>query len=226
MTPEPREPAEPTDPGSRRRRWRSWRRAAERGTRALLDQLAEGDPDDQLRLGDLLTGLGRRAFGVLLFLAIPPSFIPGVAGVISSPIVVLVGVQLMGGLRRPWLPKWLAARGPHRSVLIKFDRWFAPWLARLEKAIKPRMTALLDRRMASILSGAILVLLGLLLALPIPLTNGIFGALLLLFALALLERDGALMIVAWVAGAISIAVFGVLSGNLAAMAARWIDLLV
>lgn len=205
-------------------RWR-WRRSSERGTRALLDQLAEGDPDDLLRLGDLLSGLGRRAFGVLLFLAIPPSFIPGVAGLISSPIVVLVGVQLVLGLRRPWLPKFLASRGPHRHVLIKFDRWFAPWLTRLEKLIKARMTALLDHRLASIVSGVILVLLGLLLALPIPLTNGLFGALLLLFTLALLERDGVLMLVAWIAGAASIAVFGVLSGNLAAMAARWLDVL-
>ncbi|HEX2082489.1 MAG TPA: exopolysaccharide biosynthesis protein, partial [Xanthomonadaceae bacterium] len=45
------------------------------------------------------------------------------------------------------------------------------------------------------------------------------------FALALLERDGALMLAAWITGAISVGVFGVLSGNLAAMAARWLDLL-
>lgn len=214
------------DDASRRSRWRRWRRAAGAGTRALLDQLAEGDPDDLIRLGDLMTGLGRRAFGVLLFLAIPPSLIPGVAGVISTPIVLLVGLQLMAGMRRPWLPRWLAARGPHRSVLIRFDRWFSPLLAKLERVVKPRMTVLLDHRLAAIVSGVLLVLLGLLLALPIPLTNGIFGGLLLLFALALLERDGAMMAVAWIAGAISVAVFGVLSGNLAAMAARWVDVLI
>lgn len=211
---------------SPRSRWRHWRRAAERGTRALLDQLAEGDPDDLIRLGDLLSGLGRRAFGVLLFLAIPPSFIPGVAGVISSPIVILVGVQLIAGMKRPWLPRFLASRGPHRHILIRFDRWFSPWLARLEKLIKPRTTVLLDHRAASAFTGVILVLLGLLLALPIPLTNGVFGGLLLLFALALLERDGALMAVAWAAGAVAIGVFGVLSGSLAAAAARWLDVLV
>jgi hypothetical protein len=66
------------------------------------------------------------------------------------------------------------------------------------------------------------VLLGLLVLLPIPLTHYLFGGLLLLFALALLKRDGVLMLVAWIAGAVAIAVFGVLSGNLAAMAAQWI----
>lgn len=226
MTPDPGpEPSRPVEL-SRRSRWRRWRRAAGAGTRALLDQLADGDPEDLIRLGDLMTGLGRRAFGVLLFLAIPASLIPGVAGVISTPIVLLVGLQLVGGMRRPWLPKWLAERGPHRSVLIKFDKWFAPVLAKLEKLVKPRLTLLLDHRVSAVVSGLLLMLLGLLLALPIPLTNGIFAGLLLLFALALLERDGALMLVAWVAGAIAVAVFGVLSGNLAAMAARWIDVLI
>jgi hypothetical protein len=57
------------------------------------------------------------------------------------------------------------------------------------------------------------------------LTNYLFGGLLLLFALALLERDGVMLLVAWIAGAIAVAVFGVLSGNLAAQAARFVDLL-
>lgn len=209
----------------RRSHLRQWRRAAEAGTRVLLDRLAAGDPEEQLRLGDLVTGLGRRAFGVLLLLALPPALIPGVAGVISTPLTVLVGLQLVAGMRRPWLPRWLARRGPQRHALVRFDRLFSPWFSRLEKLIRPRMTVLLDHRAATIVSGVLLVLLGLLLGLPIPLTNGIFCGLLLLFALALLERDGALMLLAWAAGAVSVAVFGVLSGNLAALVARWIQLL-
>src|SRR5690606_40371405 len=63
-------------------------------------------------------------------------------------------------------------------------------------------------------------------SLPIPFTNFVFGGLLLLFAFALLERDGRLMAIAWIAGAAAVAVFGVLSGQLAAMAARWVDLLI
>ena len=64
-----------------------------------------------------------------------------------------------------------------------------------------------------------------LLALPIPFTNYVFGFLLLLFAFALLERDGALLLVAWIAGSIAVVVFGFLSGNLVeattALLARW-----
>jgi hypothetical protein len=198
----------------------------ERGLRALLDGFAVGDPDEVLRLQDLLAGLGRRAFGMLLLIATLPAFIPiPIGGAISGPLVVLIGVQLLAGKRRPWLPEFLAKRGPHRHALARFDRTISPWLARLEKLVRPRLPHLFSHRAAAMFTGLLLVLLGLLLSLPIPLTNYLFGALLLLFALALLERDGALLLAAWGAGAIAIAVFGVLSGKFAALAARGIDTL-
>lgn len=206
------------------------RRAAsdEAGTRVLLDAFATGDPQEILRLGDVFAGLGRRSFGMLLFVSTLPAFIPipGVGGAISGPLAILIGMQLLTGLRKPWLPRFIATRGPHRHLIVRFRDRLSPWLARLERLVHPRADALLHHRLASALSGLMLVLLGLLLALPIPLTNYLFGGLLLLFALALLERDGWLMALAWIAGAISIGVFGVLSGSLAATAARWIDLLV
>ena len=205
------------------------RRAAsdEAGTRALLDAFAVGAPNEILRLGDVFAGLGKRSFGMLLFVSTLPAFIPipGVGGAISGPLVILIGAQLLIGLRQPWLPGFIARRGPHRHAITRFRNLLSPWLARLERVVHPRADALLDHRLASTLSGLMLILLGLLLSLPIPLTNYLFGGLLLLFALALLERDGWLMAVAWILGAIAIGVFGVLSENLAMMAARWIDVL-
>ena len=179
-------------------------------------------------MGDVFAGLGKRSFGMLLFVSTLPAFIPipGVGGAISGPLSVLIGMQLLVGMRKPWLPRFIATRGPHRHLMVRFRDKLSPWLARLERLVHPRGDMLLDHRMASALSGLMLILLGVLLALPIPLTNYLFGGLLLLFALALLERDGWLMALAWIAGAISIGVFGVLSGSLAATAARWIDLLV
>ncbi len=197
----------------------------ERGTstRALLDELAEGDPGDVLALGDLLDGLGQRGFGVLLFLAIPPSFFPGVAAIIGSPVVILVGLHLL--FRRPhvWLPGFLAKRGPHRELIIRFEKRFDPWLKRLERWVKPRWEGLIDHPLASIYTGLLLVLLGFLLALPIPFTNVVFALLLLLIALALLERDGRLLLVSWLTGSIAVLIFGVLSGELARQSAWWID---
>lgn len=198
------------------------RQPREPGTRALLDAFTVGDPDDILSLRELLAGLDRRAFGMLLFIATLPAFIPiPVGGAISGPLVILIGAQLLVGRHRPWLPGFIARRGPHRRALAAFERRFAPWLSRLEALIRPRLPGLLANRAAAVLTGLVLMLLGLLLSLPIPLTNYLFGVLLLLFALALLERDGVLMILAWIAGIVAIVVFGVLSGNLAATALRW-----
>jgi len=195
------------------------------GTRLLLAALTLGDPDQTIRFSDVFAGLGTRAFGMLLFVATLPAFIPipGVGGAVSGPLAILIGLQLLAGRRTPWLPGFIARRGPHRRAMARFERGLAPWLARLERMVKPRLAYLLDHRFAAMLSGLLLVLLGLLLALPIPFTNYVFGGLLLLFALALLERDGALMIVAWVLGAAAVAVFGVLSGALAAAAAEWLE---
>jgi hypothetical protein len=62
------------------------------------------------------------------------------------------------------------------------------------------LNGLATRLWATLFTGAQLVLLGVLLALPIPLTNYPFGLLLVLYALALVERDGLLQLVAWTLG--------------------------
>lgn len=193
--------------------------------RTLLQMLASGDPDEVMQLRDAFTGLGRRAFGMLLFVATLPAFIPipGAGGVVSGPLAILIGLQVLIGRRTPWLPAFIARRGPRRHAIARFETKLAPWLKRLERLVKPRMAGFLDHRLGSALSGLLLILLGVLLALPIPLTNYLFGALLLLFALALLERDGALMCVAWVAGGSAVLVVGLLSGNLVAMVVAWFD---
>jgi len=196
----------------------------EASTRELLAAMALGDPDDQLRFADLLIGLGKRVFGMMLFVATLPAFIPipGVGGAIGGPLVALVGAQLLIGLRKPWLPRFIAERGPHRSAVQRFETVLEPWLRRVERFSRPRLPGVLDHRAAAMFTGLQLVLLGVLLALPIPFTNYVFGLLLLAYSLALLERDGALMVWAWVGGVVAIGFFGVLSGTLATAATEWL----
>ncbi|WP_147651660.1 exopolysaccharide biosynthesis protein [Vulcaniibacterium gelatinicum] len=203
------------------------RLSREAGLRAILDHFAVGDPNELLPLRELMAGLGRRAFGMLLFVAVLPAFIPiPVGGAIAGPLVMLIGVQLLALRRRPWLPQSLARRGPHRHALARFESKLGPVLRRLERVVRPRLPRLLDTRAATVFTGVLLVVLGLLLSLPIPLTNYLFGGLLLLYALALIERDGALMLVAWTGGAAAVVVFGVLSGSLALYAQSLLDRLI
>ncbi|GAE51890.1 exopolysaccharide synthesis protein exoD [Xanthomonas arboricola pv. pruni str. MAFF 311562] len=72
------------------------------GIRSLLAAFSEGDPEHVLRVREILADLQQSAFGVFLFLAILPSFIPipGVAGGISGPLTVLIGLQMMCCLRK------------------------------------------------------------------------------------------------------------------------------
>ena len=211
----------PTTPDPRRPRGKGPR---DGGTRAILDRFAEGDPAQTLRLDELLSGLGRRAFGMLLFVAALPAFIPiPIGGALSGPLVMLIAAQLLIGLRRPWLPRFIATRGPKRQTLARFVHGIDPWLLRLERVARPRLTALLDYRVSAAFTGLLLLLLGVLLSLPIPLTNYLFGGIILVYALALLERDGALMLLAWGIGLVALSTTGVLSGELFALIQPWID---
>lgn len=194
------------------------------GLRAVIDSLCDGDPDDHLALSDVVSGLGASTFGVLLLIATLPAFlpIPGLAGALSGPLVTLVGLHLLFLQRKPWLPGFISGRGPQRSTLIRFDRAGDRWLRWMVSLVRPRLSILIDHPLATIFTGLLLTLLGVLLALPIPFTNFLFGALLLLFALALLERDGMLMLMSWFAGIVSIYVFSTISGNIVAMLWAWV----
>ncbi|MEA5124388.1 exopolysaccharide biosynthesis protein [Xanthomonas floridensis] len=193
------------------------------GIRSLLAAFSDGDPEQVLRVREILADLQQSAFGVFLFLAILPSFIPipGVAGGISGPLTVLIGLQMMCCLRKPWVPGFIGERGPRRRTSQRFVAKLAPTLRRLDRLLKPRLHGLLDRLPAQVFTGLLLVLVGILLTLPIPFTNYLFGLILLLFALALLERDGALLLVGWAATLISVAVFGVTSDQLVDLIRGW-----
>ncbi|MEN5425957.1 exopolysaccharide biosynthesis protein [Stenotrophomonas pennii] len=175
-----------------------------------------GDPAQHMKLGQILQNLQQSAFGVFLFIAILPSFIPipGVGGALSGPLVILIGAQMMCGLRKPWVPGFIARRGPKRGTMHRFLDRIDGALRRLDRLLKPRLPQLLQPVAAHAFSGLLLVLLGVLLSLPIPFTNYLFGFQLLLFSLALLERDGVLMLVNWIAAVVAVVFFGFSSGQL------------
>lgn len=185
------------------------------GTRALLDSIAIGPGDAPVHLDTLLDDFRQRAFGVLLLAVTLPTFIPLPIGVgaVTGPLIALLGAQMLLGLKHPWLPAFLRRHGPRRDSIRHFRDRLAPWLTRLERFSRPRCETMLDHRAASAFSGLLLVLLGALLALPLPLTNYPFGILLLLFSIALLERDGILMTIAWTLGLAALVASAMLSGQ-------------
>ena len=178
-------------------------RTAELLTRALKAQAGE-----KITIGAFLDPLGERAFGFLLLILAIPNFIPvpiGVGGVMGV-LVIYVGAQMLLGFQHPWLLRAMREHGMGRRRVEKFVARLTPLLRWLEHICRPRLEAL-TRQPAHRISGLLLVATGVLLALPIPFTNYLFGVLLVLYAVALIERDGAALIVAWlasVAGAIAL----------------------
>ena len=177
-------------------------------TTELLQSAFDAHTGDTVTLGDFLDPLGERAFGFLILILALPNFIPAPIGVggVMGVLVIYVGGQMLLGFQHPWLLRSMREHGMSRKRVEKFVARLTPLLRWLEHVCRPRLEAL-TRQPAHRVSGLLLVATGVLLALPIPFTNYVFGVLLVLYAVALIERDGAALIVAWlasVAGAIAL----------------------
>lgn len=186
-------------------------------TRSLIDALARGGEGAPADLGALLDQFRARAYGVFLLISLLPAFVPlpiG-AGAISGPLVMLIGLQLLAQMEHPWVPGFVARRPLSPEGMETFRRRSARLLGWLEKLSRPRSERLIDHAAARVFTGLLLVLLGLLLSLPLPFTNYPFGLILLAYAIALIERDGRLMAVAWVLGVGEIVVVSLSSGQIA-----------
>jgi hypothetical protein len=173
--------------------------AREEKTTALLRAALLASPGERISVEALLEPLQRRAFGFLLLLLAIPNFIPvplGIGGVMGV-LVIALGLEMLVGLEHPWIPGFLRRRTMSREGLLRFLDRAEPITRRLETVCKPRLQRL-TRRPFTFVSGAIMILIGILLALPIPFTNYVFGGMLIAFAFALVERDGALLVAVWV----------------------------
>ena len=185
-------------------------------TRALVDEIATGDPNESLTLAELLDRFSERSFGLFLLIVMLPTFIPlpfGVGGV-SGVLASLIGLQILFRVEHPWLPGFIAKREIHRHRMVSFRNRMGKWLGRIERLTKPRAQWVLNHPAAHAFTGLMLFVLGVALALPLPLTNYPFGLILLAFAFALIERDGGLMLLAWAAGLVEIVALVKFSGQI------------
>ncbi len=188
-------------------------------TATLLRELGRTDGEPSITLGEVLKRFHTRAYGVLVMLELLPAFLPVPVGVgaISGMLVVLTGSQMLFGFTAPWLPRRLRQRAIARSTIERFTNRLKRVLGWLERACKPRLTTLTSHLAAHVFTGLQLVLLGLLLSLPIPFTNYPLGILLLLYAIALIEHDGALLLAAWILGCTTLIASVMLSGEVIQM---------
>lgn len=157
---------------------------------AILTAIAKGAHRDRISIADLLHALEHRAIGALMFIFAVPNAIPvppGVSAVLGAPLIFL-SFQLMIG-RRPWLPRIITDRSLSRVDFEKVVDLAAPWLAKAERLMRPRLQ-FLAKPPFEYLVGAVSLLLSIVLFLPIPLGNMLPAFTICVLALGVLERDG------------------------------------
>lgn len=171
---------------------------------AVLDDLAAAFPGDTVSVGELLDQLDARANGVVLLVLALPMCIPNVPGIstIFGVLMIAPALQLLLGQRRMWVPKSVREWRVDCNALRRTFAAATPILRRLEYLIKPRLSQL-TLFPATIYVGLQTLLMAFVLILPIPFGNWPPGITVALTALALLQRDGLLMLLTSIAAAVS-----------------------
>lgn len=175
--------------------------------------VAEEGPD-RLSFTELATQLHSRAWGGLLLIFSAINLLPlppGTSAFFALPILI-VSAQMVVGRSTPWFPARLNRRGVTKQELARLIGKIE-WLeARIERVLKPRFSRLTGPAATRII-GLVCFILALVAAIPVPLFHVAPAAAIVLFGLALIYRDGALVIAAAVASVLSLIVDALIIGS-------------
>jgi hypothetical protein len=174
----------------------------------VLHRLSIGKPEDKISFGDMLDALGERGFGLLLILFALPNCLPfpGVPGTsfITGMAILYIAIQLILAKDEPTLPAWVRRKSFTRDQFSYFIVKAGPFLRWLERPIRPRLSPMVVGAGERII-GLIALVHATTLALPIPMGNLPQGVALILLALALLELDGLMAILGYLASVAAVA---------------------
>ena len=181
----------------------------------LMQIVAEEGPD-RLSFSDLALKLQARAWGGLLviFAAINVIPLPPGASVFFAIPLLIVSAQMAFGRASPWFPARINRRGVTKEELRRLIAKMEWVEVRVERMFKPRLGTLTGPT-ATRLIGVVCFILSWMTMLPI--VHVAPAAVIVLFGLALIYRDGALVIAAATAAVLGavVAVFLINSGAIA-----------
>ncbi len=157
----------------------------------LVAQVAAQCCGERITLGEMGEAFGDRAFGLLILLLCLPGLLPGMASVFGTPMLIL-GVQMGLGFRKPKLPGFIARQSIKRTDLMRLTPGSTTRVSRaiskIERWVRPRpgpFTGPLADKVVGWLTAYAAVML----ILPGPGTNGppAFGV--IVMALGVVEND-------------------------------------
>lgn len=170
----------------------------------LLDRIAELARDNgRVSIGMVVESVGSRSFGPMLILIgvtlfSPLSGIPGMSFFMAA-FVLLVAVQMLIGRHHFWLPRFILDGSIERDKLQKALDWLNRPARAIDGVLKPRLTFLV-RSEGSYAIAALCVVVGLCMPFMelVPFSSSAAGLALLALGLALVVRDGFLVLLALV----------------------------
>ena len=180
----------------------------------LLSQIAREHRGERLSLSELSALLRTRTWGGLLLIFASINILPlppGTTVITGMPLIILTA-QMAAGKTAPWFPQRINKRGLTMKELGRLCAKLLPWERRVQRLLKPRWTGLTSRRATRIIGG-VSFLLSLVLSLPIPFIHHAPAVSIALFAVALLYRDGVLVLLGALAAVVSIAVAALTIGS-------------
>lgn len=164
-------------------------------TSTILVSAVRGDTE-RVSIGQILDALDARAFGLVTLVFSLPSIIPMPPGVptVVGMALLIVAVQMLIGRKELWLPRFLSKRSFDRQQLLNALLKIQPKLRSVEKVTKPRLLYM-TRGAATVLIGAVVMAMAIVLILPLP-PGGNFPPALAcaIIGMGLAERDGVLVI--------------------------------
>ncbi|MCQ8185914.1 exopolysaccharide biosynthesis protein [Parvularcula maris] len=194
---------------------------------SILEEAVEATDDEKTTVGDIIDAFGAQSLGPMLILfgllaLFPPiGAVPGVPIVLGA-VLALYAVQFIVGKERVWVPARLRRISFERAKLEKARERMSPWLSRIDRLFRERMSFATGKLMSRFVGVAALIHAGLMIPLEFVSLVAIPGAALVFFGVALTARDGLMMIIGWTitAAAFYVTVFMVPWGKITEAAAK------
>ena len=134
----------------------------------VLRDLLLDAPAETVSVGWLMDSLEERSFGIVILLFSLLALVPGVSGIIGV-LIAIPAVQMILARTAPVFPRFISRRHVSRQRLARLIGRVEPVLLRLERVIRPRWITPIQATKRAV--GAILLLPGGLLLVPIPFSN-------------------------------------------------------
>ncbi len=168
----------------------------------IIEELLNQAPPDHFTLGWVASTLHQRSFGIIMLFLGLLATIP-IGSMVPSLILAVVSVQMIAGHSKPRFPHFVSAWSMPTRYLLRLGARAIPVMRFLEKVIHPRWSTIFEMGQRSV-GFTVLLLTGVLLLTPVPLSNIAPAILVVLISLAYVEEDGLLLFFALLAAIILI----------------------